>query len=249
MVKRLRFMGLRPDDILLASYPRSGMTWLRFMLAEILTGEESEFDTVNRIVPSAGGQAKAPSILPSGGRLVQTHDLDSGPCESAIYLVRDVRDVLLSEYRSMLRGGSTDTVEMFLRRGIGGGANVFGSWMDHVTFWLDGKQARQGQLLLVRFEDLRSDSGAELRRVLSFLEIQAEDVDILTAIEHNSVDRMREKEAHASKSAIANRSEHHRFVGEGRIGAWKSKLSAEHVQMIEWATRPQLIRLGYPIAD
>jgi hypothetical protein len=249
VVRRLRYAGLRSDDVLLASYPRSGMTWLRFLLAEILTGEESEFDTVNRTIPSAGGHRGAPTFPPAGFRLVQTHDLDSGPCQRAIYLVRDFRDVLLSEYRSWLRGGSSDTFETFLLKAIGGRANVFGSWMDHVEFWLDGQHARPGRILLVRFEDLRNDQPTELKRVLSFLQIERADADISSAIKHNSVNRMREKETRASGSAVTTRNERHRFVGEGKSGGWKSNLSVEQVRAIERAAGPLLIRLDYPTVD
>ncbi|HKS75489.1 MAG TPA: hypothetical protein VJQ82_19930, partial [Terriglobales bacterium] len=37
----LRHRGLGPRDTFVASYPRSGSTWLRFQLFELLTRRES----------------------------------------------------------------------------------------------------------------------------------------------------------------------------------------------------------------
>jgi hypothetical protein len=40
---------------LIASYPRSGSTWVRFILSNLLHPEEShDFDSVNQIIPDIG---------------------------------------------------------------------------------------------------------------------------------------------------------------------------------------------------
>ena len=44
-------LGLEPQDTFLASYPRSGSTWLRFILFEILTGEEPGFQDIEKRLP------------------------------------------------------------------------------------------------------------------------------------------------------------------------------------------------------
>jgi len=69
----VRHSTLRSCDVFLASYPRSGSTWLRFILQEILTGEPSRFENVNQRIAFVGRHGNAPSLLPSGARLLQTH--------------------------------------------------------------------------------------------------------------------------------------------------------------------------------
>src|ERR1700685_382375 len=96
-VTALRHRDVRPDDTFVASYPRVGSTWLRFLLQETLTGEPSTFPSVNRVLPQIGFHENA-YRLPNGGRLIKTHEAFRPEYQRAIYLTRDPRDVLLSEY-------------------------------------------------------------------------------------------------------------------------------------------------------
>jgi hypothetical protein len=58
---------------MLASYPRSGNTWLRFVLADVLA-ESSSFDNIQGLIPEIGIHGGARSLLPNGGRLIKTHE-------------------------------------------------------------------------------------------------------------------------------------------------------------------------------
>jgi hypothetical protein len=66
--------GLAPKDIFLASFSRSGNTWARFLLSEVLTGISANFKSIDRTVAEMGIHLKARSVLPGGGRCVQTHE-------------------------------------------------------------------------------------------------------------------------------------------------------------------------------
>src|SRR5512135_269745 len=66
----LRHHGFRPEDVFLGSYPRSGTTWSRFVLYEIITGQEGGFDDVNGLLHGVGTQATGARLLPGGGRLI-----------------------------------------------------------------------------------------------------------------------------------------------------------------------------------
>src|SRR5437868_2208022 len=70
----LRHRGLDSSDVLLASYPRSGNTWLSFLIMESLSGATAEFDNVNRLIPEIGLHGNTPSLFPGGGRLIKTHE-------------------------------------------------------------------------------------------------------------------------------------------------------------------------------
>ena len=69
-----RHRGLLPEDVMLASYPKSGSTWLSFMLAELLWQAGREQTLLdNRYLPQIGKQSRAIRRLPNGGRLIRTH--------------------------------------------------------------------------------------------------------------------------------------------------------------------------------
>lgn len=249
LTARLQFVGVRPEDVLVVSYPRSGSTWLRFLLTEILTGKPAEWDQVNRVIPDAGRHLNAPAWLPSGGRLIKTHDRYAGPCGRTIYLVRDVRDVTFSQYRRALRAGGHQTLDQHIRDTIAGKtpASRFGTWRDHVIFWLSTDIARSGDLHLIRFEDLRRDPQPILRGLLEFLELDAADSQLAEAIENNSVRRMQAKEDRALPADVAPGDPNYRWVGEGAVMGWQSKLSAGQVALLESKMGDVLTRLGYPM--
>jgi len=175
---------------------------------------------------------------------MRTHDPYAGRCNKAIYLVRDVRSVLLSQYRQALRSGYRGDLESFLQTFTTGNVNPFCFWGDHVNFWLDSELAGSGRLFVVRFEALRQDTQAELSKLLDFLEVSVLPETIAEAIADNSLERMREKEDRASSKEIRNVGDRHRFVGEGSVTGWQGKLEPEQLRRLEEAARSALDRVG-----
>lgn len=246
---RLRFADVRAEDVLIASYPRSGSTWLRFLLTELAMEMPAEWPLVNAVIPDAGRHAEAPAIVPGGGRLIKTHDRFHGACRRAVYLVRDIRDVILSEYRWELRDGVDRTldehIDLALRDRLP--TNLFGSWRDHVMFWLDSAPARRGDLLLLKFEEFRQDPHGELRKILAFLGIDATDAAIEAAIRNSSVEKMRERESRAVNAGISAGDPRYPWIGQGAVMGWRSKLTPDQGRRLETRMGDALTRLGYPI--
>ena len=90
--------GLNDQDVLFASFERSGNTWLRFVLMEILTKDNAGFLNVNQILPEMGTHRESKPVLPNGGRFIKTHEQYRSEYKRAIYLMRDLRDVMLSNW-------------------------------------------------------------------------------------------------------------------------------------------------------
>jgi hypothetical protein len=249
IVRWTRYVGLRDRDVLLASYPRSGSTWLRFVLTDVLTGRPPEWSFVNGFIPDVGAHRRSAGVLPNGGRIVKTHDRRAHPCRRAVYLVRDVRDVVLSEYRLQLRGGHEVSLDEHVHHAIFDRGSLFGTWKEHVDYWLSSPLARRGDLLVVRYEDLRADASQQLERIIGFLGLTASDTAIEAALERNSLARMREKETMAVDRGVRRYTADHRFVGDGAVAGWRTKLSPDRVAAIEANVGATLERIGYPTGD
>src|SRR6476646_7536722 len=214
----LRHRGLDPADVMIASYPRSGNTWCRFLLGEILTNHTTGFDSIDKAVPQVGLHQVALPVLPRGGRLIKTHEQYRKEYASAIYLVRDVRDVVLSYYdRGKYLGVFNDIAfDAFLPMFLQGQTNTVGSWPCHVRAWLESPLAQRGKLLVVRFEDMRQDAETTLGRMLEFLSVSVDKLKIKNAIAANSLDRMRAKEDR-SRAVPQSSEESGRFVRKGAV--------------------------------
>jgi len=242
-----RHLGLDSSDVFLASYPRSGNTLLRFPLAEAISGALCSFENVQRLVPEIGVHVYAHPLLPGGGRLIKTHERYRRKYRRAIYIVRDVRDVLLSSFAreaamDLLDSAALDRyIEPFLQ----GKMSRWGSWQNHIEEWLNSPLAASGNLLLLRFEDICNDVETAMSRALTFLAMPADPAAIHRACANNSIEKMRAKE---DQSATLPKSRAHegRLISSGVAQGWRQKLNQQQTALIEHYAAATLSCLGYP---
>jgi hypothetical protein len=244
---RRRHRDLTESDAFLASYPRSGTTWLRFLLYEALTGEQARFGMTRNAIPSIGKHRQARPVLSGDGRLIQTHEPFCDGDRRVVYVVRDARSVVSSEYRWQQRSGFFNgPFDVFLAMFLAGDSNPWGSWGDHVGFWLASEPARRGHLHVVRYEDLRRDTLEVFRAVLEFFGVSVSSDVIRDAIEHNSLASMRAKEDRAHQEGWRRSAKQDiRFIGSGSVGGWREALSPEQAAAIEQRFAGALSTLGY----
>jgi len=243
-----RHRGFRPDDVFMDCYPRSGSTWLRFMLAEIISGEPSvNFQRVNRLITGPGLHRNAPPLFPDGSRLLHSHEKYRKEYNTkAMYLARDARDVMISEhaYQCAL-GWFEGELDAYIMPFLTGEVNAFGPWQEHARSWLDSPLAQRGNLLIIRFEELRKNSEETLRKILDFYGFPADANVIRKAIANNALDKMKEKEKKDPQRA----SKRGRFVRSGSVGGWRNVLTPAQVKLVEKYAGDSLRRLGYSVGE
>jgi hypothetical protein len=247
-VVTVRHRHLEPADALLVSYPRSGTTWLRFLLTQALTGEPADFHPDRQAVRYVGDHADAPRIVPGGGRLIYSHERRSAGDRAVLYIVRDPRAVAVSEWRWLERRGLADRdFGAFLARFVRGRSNPWGRWDEHVRWWLDSSEpSRSGRTRLTRFEDLRSQTQSTLAELVTFMGANAAPDRIEAAVRDNSLERMQEKESEAPDRAFAKGVRRDvRFVRSGSVGGWREALSPGQQVRIADAFGPVMQQLGY----
>jgi Sulfotransferase domain len=243
-----RHQGLRRDDAFVVSYPRSGTTWMRFLLYEALTGRSSDFETLYKAIPYIGRQRGAPALVGDGGRLIFSHETHSIGNRRTVYIVRDPRSVVLSHYRFHKRRGEFDgTFDEFFRRFLDGRTNPFGAWDAHVNFWLESEAGRNGNVHTIKFEELRRDTAGVLQGVIEFFGGSPDPDRISQAVTNNDLEHMREKEdkAPAGDHFARTKNPEIRFVGAGAAAGWKEELDSGQVAEMESRLGPTLRRLGY----
>jgi Sulfotransferase domain len=238
-----RHRGLRPDDVFFSTYPRSGTTWTRFTMYEVLTGEPATFESVNTLLMGIGRQDESRTLLPNGGRLIGTHEPFRKEYKRSIYLMRDVRDVILSEYAFMtaldrFHGSMDQFLETFFKGRVTG----YGSWPKHVASWLDCPYYGTDRLLTIRYEDLRKDPEAGFTRMLNFVGIERAPEQVRRAVANNSVEQMRAKELQSPRKATVKG----KFIGAGKVQGWRDKLSEAQLALIEYHAGDVMDRVGYP---
>lgn len=239
----IRHQSLRASDVFFASYPRSGSTWLRFLLFDSLVGEPSGFSSVNHAIPDVKLHKHGLPLMPGGGRLIKTHEVYHPEYRKAVYLVRDPRDVALSEYAYQTALGLVNAdLDHYLRKFVTQSVNPFASWRAHVDSWLSAPLG-EGQLLIIRFEDLRADPFKTVVQIVEFLGLTPDEARIRAAIANNTVEKMRAKEKETPQRA----STRGRFIRSGSAGGWRGLLNAAQVQLFRQNAEDWLSRLGYSL--
>ena len=157
-----RHTSVSRRDAFLVSYPKSGNTWLKFMLAHLLGGREADLDNDSTVIADVGSHRATPRVLPGGGRLIKSHEPYSSPQKrfyrKAIYLIRDGRDVAVSYYYTLIRRGLYEgDFGPFLRLFLAGDVDGYGPWHEHVRSWLESPLHEDGSLLVLRYEDMLAD--------------------------------------------------------------------------------------------
>ena len=245
--------GLRPADVLVASYPRSGNLWLRFMLHELLLGKVT-WDRVRNFAPYVGRHASAPVLLPRDGRLVKTHEPYWPVYRRAINLVRDPRNSAISYYKFLLNNGKVfvprgmdDAVafDRFIDAYIGGRLDAHGTWNGHVESWIDARDAGKADVLLLRYEDMRSDPVDGLSRVAQWLGLSVDRERVEGAVAATSLDAMREATRDVVPPGMRRSASPSPIVNNGLVEGWRAVLTEIQADRFG-AFAEGLRRLGYP---
>jgi Sulfotransferase domain len=194
-----RDFAVYPDDTLLVSYPRSGNTWTRFLIANLLfPNMEVDFTNIERLIPDTTLQSNRALKKVPRPRILKTHEYFDPRYPKTIYIVRDPRDVALSYCDYNRRNRFIDdsvTVDEFVDRFVAGGLGSagWGTWAENVSSWVYAR-GTDPSFLLLRYMDVKSDPVKELHRVANFLNIEADAARIQTAVERSSAERMRQLE-------------------------------------------------------
>lgn len=238
----------KPDDVVIVSYPKSGSTWVRFVLANLLQSlldqhKEVDFLQMQLIVPEISVDACRNGVdfeaLPVP-RIMRSHGLYNPKFPKVVYLLRDGRDVLVSYYYHFKKfhefGG---TLLDFIQ------SNVRGvEWDQHVNSWIFDAPS-DTNLCLIRYEDMLRDAFTEVMKVVDFSGLLCTPDDIRDAIEKSRFHKLRELEQRKGLGYVTDSNSQIPFIREGRSGAWQDSLGQAEKVYIKGQIGNTLIRVGY----
>ncbi|MCA9015766.1 MAG: sulfotransferase domain-containing protein, partial [Planctomycetaceae bacterium] len=192
------------NTVWIASYPKSGNTWVRFLLTNLLCPDMKSSADVEALIPDVHKTKVKPPVVHGGFGFAKTHFLpDRLPTGhqtvGAVYVCRDPLDVLASHvnYFELAPGAvatmsfidsylSTSGPPRWAELGIG-------SWEEHIRQWCLTPQ--EFPVLAVSYESMQVDTHAVLRKIIEFLGIPASESAIATACQKSAADSLRQLEA------------------------------------------------------
>lgn len=259
----------RNDDIVIATYAKTGTTWTQQIVGEFIfcgartalfAGEVSPWVDFR---PLPWDQVQQRIEAQQHRRFLKTHlPLDAMvflPQVKYIYVARDGRDTAWSLYNHL--AGFTDQgyaminsapgrTGPLLERPAGDVVQFFREWLDGAglplgaSFW----QHTQGwfdashlpNVLLVHFNNLKADLPREMKRIAAFLGIEIEEDLWPTLIEHCSIGYMRNLSLQSPMMNTLFQDGGHTFFHMGVNGRWRDLLSTDDIERYEAAARANL---------
>jgi len=245
-----RNLAVFPDDTFLVSYPKSGNTWARFLIANLVHPHAKiDFSNVNRMIPGPEVTRNRDLMRTPRPRIIKSHQYFDPRYRRVIYIVRDPRDVVVSQYhfqrkRKLL--ADQYPLSEYVGRFVAGQTSFYGSWGEHVASWLATRHGRPGFLLL-RYEDMVEDTARELSKVASFLGLSSTPEMVLQAVERSSADRMRALEKSQAQlfTSTKNTRQDIPFVRKAEAGGWRSALPEACALQLDEAWGNLMQWLGY----
>lgn len=251
-----RNFAVYPDDTFVVSYPRSGNTWTRFLIANLVYPDKNVgFTNIENLIPDTSSQSNRALKATPRPRIIKTHEYFDHRYPKLIYIVRDPRDVALSYYDFQRKYRQIDDaypLQKYVDDFVEGKlvSIGWGTWGENVASWIYTRSKRK-EFLLLRYEDMMKDTYHELTRVAEFMGIEPDPSRLRKAIERSSADRMRELEKREADHWVAtkNRRSDIPFVRVAKSGNWRTSLPENCVRQIEDAWGDLMTTLGYELVS
>jgi Sulfotransferase domain len=248
---------LRPTDAFLVGHPKSGNTWITYILAALVEknfGKRATLANLQEFIPAfhaADVKIRKYSELPDPRMFRNEGPRFPELYPKTIYIVRDPRAVLVSYYHhclhdtrdaswklddfvdEMLKFGCIKRLEPYIMR-----------WDKQVLDWLH--RAERQPVKIVKYEDMKRDRGKVLQEMIQFLGIFGTEQEIAQAVERSTFENMRkEEETYGAEPYSGTKGEGGFFMRRGKVDGWKEELSSQARTRIETEFGEAMKKVGY----
>ena len=245
----------RDDDIIIATYGKSGTTWTQQIIGQMMFGGDPELNVSElspwldlRVPPK---QVKLPAMeAQSHRRFLKTHlpvdALVFSDRAKYIYVGRDARDVVWSLYNHHARANSfwyealndspgrvgppitppTFQIREYFLEWLDKDGHPFWPFWENVRGWWDIRSLPN--VLFVHFESMKRDMPGQMQRIAQFLDLRVDQSRWPSIVEYCSFDWMKRN---ATKSVPLGGAfwdgGAETFINKGCNGRWKDTLTGD----------------------
>jgi aryl sulfotransferase len=245
----------RDDDIVIATYAKSGTTWTQQIVGQLLFGGAPDVPVAQlspwldlRVPPKA---VKLPVVeAQTHRRFLKTHlpveALRFSPKVKYLYIGRDGRDVIWSMYNHHANandawyaalndtpgrvgppiGRPPESIRQYFLEWLERDGYPFWSFWDNIRSWWAIRDLPN--VMLLHFAELKADLPAAIRRIAGFLDIAIDERQWPAILEHCGFAWMK---AHAGGCAPLGGALWEggagTFIHKGTNGRWRDQLTAE----------------------
>jgi hypothetical protein len=235
-----RIIDSEPADVFVAGYPKSGNTWMQYLLAGAIFGSDA------RVVPDIVIQDLIPDVhynefyrrylTPT---FFKTHELPQPRHRRVVYLLRDGRDVMVSYFHHLTAlGKSLDPVKI-----VATGEGLFPCrWHEHIEAWTANPYG--AQMITISYETLKKDTVMALQKICDFTGVERDRATLESAVRNSTFEVLRKKEEKFGWSDPLWPKDKP-FIRRGKVGSFKDEMSGEVLHAFMEQSESTMRWLGY----
>jgi len=246
------YFRFRDDDIIVATYQKSGTTWMQQIIAQLLFNGDPNIDASSLTMwidfRVQSPEARAALEAQQHRRFVKTHlpvdALVFSPSAKYIYVARDGRDTVWSRYNHHANMTAAfyrlvndtpgrvgppiesppSSVHAYYRQFLENDGFPYWPFWENVRSWWSIRDFPN--IKRIHFNDLKRDLPGSIRSIAAFLGITVDERKFADIVEHCTFDYMKihtEKVSHGSYTWLEGGAK--TFIHKGTNGRWKDVLS------------------------
>ncbi|KAG2302003.1 hypothetical protein Bca52824_030654 [Brassica carinata] len=243
------------SDIILATIPKSGTTWLKALLFALIHRDKFPVSSnhpllatnPHPLVPYLEGDYRvSPDVsfseLPSP-RLMQTHlphhslpvSIKSSSCK-IVYCCRNPKDVFVSLWHFGRKLSPEETADYPIETAVDAfckGKFIGGPFWDHVLeYWYESRK-NPNKVLFVTYEELKKQTEVEVKRIAEFIGCGfAAEEEVSEIVKLCSFESLSKLEVNR-QGKLPNGIQTNAFFRKGEIGGWRDTLSESLAEVID----------------
>lgn len=222
---------------------------MRFILATLLSKKKADHNNlIEEPVPVNYQTTLAFPDRFEAPRVIKSHRAYTVLYSRVIYIHRDPRDVVISYYfhHKKYQKEFDTSIESYIREFVEGTYSPFGPWDKHLRSWMKSPLLKKNKLLILKYEDLKSDRFRSLKKISEFLSLNSDDKEIELAMESSSFDPFQSNEKILRGASEYLESFNKKTnAGPTRIREWENYFTPELRKLYKSKFGQLLIDLGY----
>ena len=249
----------RPEDVFIASFPKSGTTWTQQIVRLVYSrGLIHDNDpSLHAIIPWLDDSEDLPDLSVvdtlTSPRVFKSHNpYHLLPCKLTesnrlIYVTRTAKDTAVSMYFHTFGFKMyeyDESIEHFIGEFMAGRVE-YGPYWTHLSSWY--AQRKRSNILVLHYEDMQRDLAATVARVAHFLDQPLTNEEIERIAELSTFSSM--KKDHRTSMQLWDEEQRKPgmpFMREGKAGDWANHFTPELAQVFDREFKVKMATINWP---